>query len=94
MIYTKDQTEYILKHESGKYFLMPDHVPSLSDYLTDEPLQATRFSTRDLAEYAIKRNKEMDRREMRWHSEMELADVIAACTVKSLKVHTEFEVEE
>lgn len=94
MIYTRDESAYILKHESGKYFLMPDPVPFGADYLTEDPVKATRFPVRDLAEYAIQRNKEMDRKEMRWHSERELADAISACTVKELKVHTEYEVEE
>ena len=94
MIYTRDESAYILKHESGKYFLMPEPIPFGADYFTNDPLKATRFSNRDLAEYAVKQNKEMDRNTMRWHSERELADTISACTVKELKIHTEYDVEE
>jgi hypothetical protein len=94
MIYTRDETGYILKHESGRYFSMKDPTPLGFDNLTDDPVKATRFHVRELAEYAIQRIKDMDRSEMRWHSERELADAISACTVKELKIHTEYEVEE
>lgn len=94
MIYTKDDHAYILKHESGKYFSIQNVTPLGFDYLTKDPVEATRFSIRDLAESAIKRNKEMDRNAMRWESEKLYADIISACTVKELKIHTEYEVEE
>ncbi len=94
MIYTKDETSYILKHESGMYFLIPNPTPLGSDYLTKDPVEATRFSIRDLAEYAVKQNKEMDRSTIRWNSEKALIDTISACTVKELKTHAEYEVEE
>lgn len=94
MIYTRDEHAYILKHESGKYFSIQNATPLEFEYLTDDPVKATRFPIRDLAEYAIKRNKEMDRNAMRWVSEKLLADIMGSCTVKELKIHTEYEVEE
>lgn len=94
MIYTRDETGYILKHESGKYFLISNPTPLGSDFLTDDPVKATQFPIRDLAEYAIKQNKEIDRSTIRWNSERALIDTISACTVKELKIHTEYEVEE
>lgn len=94
MIYTKDETAYILKHETGKYFLMPKQVPLDFDFLTEDPVEATRFHSRYPAEYTIKRNKEMDRSTIRWNSERALIETISACTVKELKIHTEYEVEE
>lgn len=94
MIYTRDETGYILKHETGKYFLIQNATPLEFEYLTDDPVKATRFSIRDLAESAIKRNKERDRNTMRWNSEKLLADIMSSCTVKELKIHTEYEVEE
>lgn len=94
MIYTKDEHAYILKHESGKYFSIQNATPLKLEYLTDDPVKATRFSIRDLAESAIKLNKERDRNTMRWNSEKLLADIMSSCTVKELKIHTESEVEE
>ena len=94
MIYTRDETAYILKHETGKYFLMPKQVPLDFDFLTDDPVEATRFHSRYPAELVVKHNKELDRKTMRWNSERVLADTISACTVKELKTHTEYEVEE
>ena len=40
MIITKDETAYILKHETGKYVSLQDE--STYDYLTKDPLEATR----------------------------------------------------
>ena len=94
MIYTKDETAYILKHESGMYFLMKKYIPLDSYYLTKNPLEATKFSTREIAENVVKRNKELDRKTVCWNTERVLADTISACTVKELKTHTEHEVEE
>lgn len=94
MIYAKDEKAYILKHEDGKYFSMKNPVPLDSDYLTEDPVEATRFPVRELAEYTIKQNKEQDRSTIRWSSERALIDTISACTVKELKIHTEYEVEE
>lgn len=48
---TKDVNGYVLKHESGRYYT--GCCASINVYLTDEPLMATRFSTRELAEQAI-----------------------------------------
>ena len=92
MIYTKDERAYILKHETGKYLSFQDE--STYDHLTENPLVATKFSTRMTAELVVKHNKELDRNTMRWNSERVLADTISACTVKELKTHTEYEVEE
>jgi hypothetical protein len=94
MIYTKDEHAYILKHETGKYFLIQNATPLEFEYLTDDPVKATRFSIRELAESAIERNKNMDRNTMRWESEKILADIISDCTVKEIKIHIEYEVEE
>lgn len=94
MIYTKDEKAYILKHETGKYFSMSEPTPLDYDYLTEDPVKATRFPVRELAEIAVKRNKEQDRSTIRWSSERALIDTISACTVKELKIHTEYEVEE
>jgi hypothetical protein len=94
MINTRDETGYILKHETGKYFSMTDSAPLGFDHLTDDPVKATRFPVRELAESAIKRNKEMDRSTIRWNSEMALIETISDCTVKEIKIHTEYEVEE
>lgn len=43
MIYTRDETGYILKHESGKYFSIQNATPLELEYLTDDPVKATRF---------------------------------------------------
>ena len=94
MIYTRDEKAYILKHETGKYFSMQDPTPLGSDFLTEDPVKATRFPVRELAEIAVKQNKEMDRSTIRWNSERALIETISACTVKELKIHTEYEVEE
>lgn len=48
---TKDLNGYVLKHESGRYFT--GCYSPINVYLTDEPLMATRFTTRELAEQAI-----------------------------------------
>lgn len=92
MIITKDETAYILKHETGKYVSLQDE--STYDYLTKDPLEATRFSTRNTAQLVIKHNKELDRKTIRLNSERVLTDTLSACTVKELKTHTEYEVEE
>lgn len=101
MKYTRDETGYILKHEDGKYFIMPapgmsyEHMScSLSDYFTKDPLKATRFSMREVAEMVIERNKNIDRSNIRWNSERALVEIISACTVKELRVYDEYEVEE
>lgn len=94
MIYTRDETGYILKHETGKYFTMTDPTPLGFDHLTDDPVKATRFPVRELAEIAVKRNKEHDRSTIRWNSERALIETISDCTVKEIKIHTEYEVEE
>ena len=94
MIYTKDETGYILKHETGKYFVIQNPTPLGFDDLTDDPVKATRFSVRELAENVVKRNKEHDRSIIRWNSERALIETIFACTVKEIKIHTEYRVEE
>jgi hypothetical protein len=94
MIYTRDESAYILKHETGKYFLMQDPTPLGSDFLTDDPVEATRFTARELAEGAVKQNKAIDRSTIRWNSERALIETISDCTVKEIKIHTEYEVEE
>ena len=94
MIYTRDETGYILKHKTGKYFLIQNATPLEFEYLTDDPVKATRFPVRELAESAIQRNKEHDRSTIRWNSEMMLIETISDCTVKEIKIHTEYEVEE
>lgn len=94
MIYTRDETGYILKHETGKYFSLKNPTPLGFDYLTEDPVEATLFPIRELAEYTVKQNKEQDRSAIRWSSERAMIETISACIVKELKIHTEYEVEE
>ena len=95
MNFVRQETAYILKHKCGKYFTMPSPNVGwdLNAYFTDDPLKATRCTMRELAESAIERNKNMDRSIIRWTSERALVEIVSACTVKELKIHTEFEVE-
>ena len=90
-----EETYYILKHKMGYVTVpMPDALFSVYQYFTEDPLKATRFTTRFIAEKAIERNKSITRDSIRSGSELLLVDVISACTVKELKIHTEYEVEE
>ena len=86
----KNETCYILQHESGEYFhisSMP--VPQL--YLTDEPLKATRYLLKPLAETAITNAKVMV---PFWNAEKELKDVLLHCKPKKITIKVEAEVEE
>lgn len=89
---TKDLNGYVLKHESGRYFT--GCYSPINVYLTDEPLMATRFSTRELAEQAITNAKNEDRSSFRWGAEIAMNDTIAACTVKEINIHTSYDVQD
>lgn len=92
MTVTKDLKGYILKHESGRYFL--NCYPSINVYLTDDPLMAPRFSSRELAEQAITKAKNIDRGSLKWGFESVMNDIIAACTVKEINIHTSYDVQD
>ena len=89
---TKDVNGYVLKHESGRYYT--GCCASINVYLTDEPLMATRFSTRELAEQAIANAKNVERGSLRWGAEIAMHDTIAACTVKEINIHTSYDVQD
>lgn len=89
---TKDLKGYVLKHEGERYFT--GCYSPINVYLTDEPLMATRFSTRELAEQAITNAKNVDRGCLRWAAEIAMNNIIAACTVKEINIHTSYDVED
>lgn len=89
---TKDLKGYVLKHESGQYYT--GCYSLINVYLTDEPLMATRFSTSELAEQAITNAKNVDRGCLRWAAEIAMNDIIAACTVKEINIHTSYDVQD
>ena len=89
---TKDVKGYILKHESGRYYT--GCYSSINVYLTDEPLMATQFTTRELAEQAITNAKKVDRSSLRWGAEIAMNDTIAACAVKEINIHTSYDVQD
>ena len=89
---TKDLNGYVLKHESGRYFT--GCYSSINVYLTDEPLMATRFSTRELAEQAITNAKNVERGSLRWASEIAMNNIIAACSVKEINIHASYDVQD
>lgn len=89
---TKDLKGYVLKHESGRYFTCC--YSPINVYLTDDPLRATRFSTRELAEQAIANAKNVDRGCLRWAAEIVMNKIIAACTVKEINIHTSYDVQD
>ncbi len=89
---TKDLNGYVLKHESGRYFT--GCYSPINVYLTDDPLMATRFSTRELAEQAITNAKNVDRSSLRWASETAMNNIISECTVKEINIHTSYDVQD
>jgi hypothetical protein len=92
----KTETSFILKHEIGKYIKFPiSNVGwDLNSYFTDDPLEATRFFARELAESAVDRARNLDGHACRWTSELVIHEILSECTVKEIKVHIEFEIEE
>lgn len=89
---TKDLKGYVLKHESGRYFT--GCYSSINVYLTDDPLMATRFHTRELAEQSIANAKNVDCGSPKWDSEIAMHDIIAACTVKEINIHASYDVQD
>ena len=89
---TKDLNGYVLKHDTGRYFTGCGSL--INVYLTDEPLLATRFSTRELAEQAITKAKNVDFGGLKWGSEIVMAGIIAECTVKEINIHASYDVQD
>ena len=55
--FKRTETRYILKHVSGKYFRNSVFATSYDAFLTDDIMQATRFTTKEIADAVVKRNK-------------------------------------
>lgn len=55
---------------------------------------APRFSSRELAEQAITKAKNIDRGSLKWGFESVMNDIIAACTVKEINIHTSYDVQD
>lgn len=89
---TKDSKGYVLKHDSGRYFT--GGCTSITEYLTDDPLRAARFSTRELAEQAITKAKNVDFGSLEWGSEIVMNGIIAECVVKEINIHTSYDVQD
>ena len=93
----RTEAGFILKHETGKYLKLPivNAGWDWDAYFTDDPVQANRFFARELAEKAIENSKRLlNEGKFRWGAEWAMHQLISECTVKEIKVHIEFEVEE
>lgn len=86
----KNETCYILQHKNGEYFHISS-MPVMQSYLTDEPLKATRYLLKPLAEQAIVNAKIIV---PFWNAEKELKDVLLHCKPKKITIKVEAEVEE
>lgn len=87
----KNETCYILQHESGEYFHISS-MPVMQSYLTDEPLKAVRYLFKSMAEQAIVNAKVFT--DARWAGEKILKDILEHCTPKKITIKVEAEVEE
>ena len=87
----KNEICYILQHESGNYFYISS-MPVSQLYLTDEPLKATRYLLKSVAEQAIVNAKIFT--DVRWQGEKIIKDILMHCTPKKISIKVEAEVEE
>ena len=84
--FKRKETRYILKHVSGKYFKNTAFATSYDAFLTDDILQATRFTTKQIADAVVQRNKHA---EYKYPGEFMLSTTLMDCSVVVLELNIE-----
>ena len=84
--FKRTETRYILKHVSGKYFRNSVFATSYDAFLTDDIMQATRFTTKEIADAVVKRNKKA---KYKYAGEFMLGTTLMDCSVVVLELNIE-----
>ena len=84
--FKRTETRYILKHVSGKYFRNSVFATSYDAFLTDDIMQATRFTTKEIADAVVKRNKKA---KFKYAGEFMLSTTLMDCSVVVLELNIE-----
>lgn len=84
--FKRTETRYILKHVSGKYFRNSVFATSYDAFLTDDIMQATRFTTKEIADAVVKRNKNA---EFKYAGEFMLSTTLMDCSVVVFELNIE-----
>ena len=84
--FKRNETRYILKHVSGKYFKNSAFATTYDAFLTDDIMQATRFATKQIADAVVQRNKKA---EFKYAGEFMLSTTLMDCSVVVLELNIE-----
>ena len=82
MLFEKHKCVYVLKY-MDKYFKVASCANSPNDYLTDDVLEATKYTFKQGAENTIKNIKNIN---SRWGSEIFLKEIISNAEIKNLVI--------
>lgn len=82
MTFEKHQNVYVLKY-MNKYYKMASYASSPNDYLTDDVLEATKFSFREGPAALIKHFQNV---EPRYGTEFYLKEIISNAEIKNLVI--------
>lgn len=90
---THKEDVWVLRHSSGKYFASACGPQFIDDCLTDDPLQAFKFFSKEQAECNIKLGKDSTKN-CRWPSERVMMQALADSEPKHMTITTEGEVDD